>query len=204
MSATKDVKTKFESTTRQAADVTAALAGVKTPDASETYDRIQAFEAATVSATIAKQEAARTAQEATAAYQTLRRYVRLINNACVNICEVHGVVSAEYFAVVDRGDDPGLARRLEPEIRRVSGFGPPLADSLAHLLGELTSAETAEAKAKATLRSSQRELDAALLNLQGAIAQGRAVLATLGIKVPRTVKKKSEPVKLVTITPEAA
>ena len=81
----------------------------------------------------------------------------------------------------------------------------PLADGLAHMLRDLTAAETAAAQAKASLTSSQRDLDAALLNLQGAVAQGRAVLATLGIKLSRKVKKKSEPVKPVaTIVPQAA
>lgn len=113
--------------------------------------------------------------------------------------------SAEYFTVVDRGDDAGLARRLEPEMRRVNGYGPSLADGLAHLLRDLTAAETAAAQAKTAFITSQRELDATILNLQGAVAQGRAVLATLGVKVSRKIKKKAEPVKpVVAVVPEAA
>lgn len=105
----------------------------------------------------------------------------------------------------DRGGDAGLARRLEPEMRRVSGFGPPLADGLAHMLRDFDAAETAAAQAKAALTASQRNLDAALLNLQGAVAQGRAVLATLGVKLARRTRKKSEPVKpIASIVPQAA
>lgn len=205
MSTIKDISTKFESTSRQSAEVTAALAGFNTPNAVEAYERLQAIESATVKAATAKQNAARIAEETTTAYETLRKNVRLLNTACVNICEIRGIVSAEYFTVVDRGDDAGLARRLEPEMRRVPGFGPPLADGLAHMLRDLAAAETAAAQARASFTSSQRDLDAALLNLQGAVAQGRAVLATLGVKLSRKVKKKSEPVKpIASIVPQAA
>lgn len=50
--------------------------------------------------------------------------------------------------------------------------------------------QTAATSAKATLVSWERNLDAALLNLQGSVAQGRAVLATMGIKLARKPKKK--------------
>lgn len=205
MSTNKDISTKFESTTRQSAEVSAALAGFNTPNAVEAYERIQASESATVKAATTKLTATRIADETTTAYEMLRKDVRLLNTACVNICEIRGVVAAEFFTVVDRGDDAGLGRRLEPEMRRVTGFGPPLADGLAHMLRDLGAAETAAAQAKANFTSSQRDLDAALLNLQGAVAQGRAVLATLGVKVSRKIKKKAEPVKPVTaIVPQAA
>lgn len=205
MGTIKDISTKFESTSKQSAEVTAALAEFETPAAVEAYDRLQASETITVRAATAKQTAARVADEANTAFETLRKNVRLLNAACVNICELRGIVSAEYFTVVDRGDDAGLARRLEPEMRRVSGFGPPLADGLAHMLRDFDAAETAAAQAKAALTASQRNLDAALLNLQGAVAQGRAVLATLGVKLSRRIKKKSEPVKAIaSIVPQAA
>ncbi|MER2561071.1 MAG: hypothetical protein ABTQ32_10145 [Myxococcaceae bacterium] len=205
MSSNIDISAKFESTSKQSATVTAALAGYNTPAAVEAYDRLQASETITVKAATAKQNAARLADETTITYETLRKNVRLLNTACVNICEIRGIVSAEYFTVVDRGDDAGLARRLEPEMRRVNGFGPPLADGLAHMLRDLAAAETAAAQARASFTSSQRDLDAALLNLQGAVAQGRAVLATLGVKLSRKVKKKSEPVKpIASIVPQAA
>ena len=205
MSSNIDVSTKFQSASKQSAEVTAALAEFETPAAVEAYDRLQASETVTVRAATAKQSAARVADEANTAFETLRKNVRLLNAACVNICELRGIVSAEYFTVVDRGDDAGLARRLEPEMRRVPGFGPPLADGLAHMLRDLAAAETAAAQARASYTSSQRDLDAALLNLQGAVAQGRAVLATLGVKLSRKVKKKSEPVKpIASIVPQAA
>lgn len=205
MSSIQSVTTKFQSSSRQSAEVSSALAEFNTPAAVEAYERIQAIESAVVKAAIIKQTATRLSDDTSTAYETLRKNVRLLNAACVNICEIRGIVSAEYFTVVDRGDDAGLGRRLEPEMRRVSGFGPPLADGLAHMLRELNAAELAATQAKASLTASQRDLDAAILNLQGAVAQGRAVLATLGVKVSRKIKKKSEPVKpIATIVPTAA
>ncbi|MBM4784338.1 MAG: hypothetical protein GQE15_42265 [Archangiaceae bacterium] len=205
MSWTRDISVKFESTSRQSAEVTAALTAFKTPAAVEMYARIQAAESEAVRAATSKQSAARIAAEATRAYETLRKNVRLLNVACVNVCEIRGIVSGEYFTVVDRGDEAGLARRLEPEMRRVPGYGPPLADGLAHMLRDLTTAETVSAEAKARLTSSQRDLDAAVLSLQSAVAQGRAVLATLGVKLTLRIKKKAELTKSpASIVPQAA
>lgn len=90
-----------------------------------------------------------------------------------------------------KGDDAGLARRLEAEIRRVAGYGSGLADALAQLVRELQAAEAEAQRAKDTLTTAMRELDSAILNLQGAVAQGRAVLATFGVKLTRKMKKKS-------------
>jgi hypothetical protein len=204
MSFNQAVSAKFDSTSRQSAEVTAALASVTTPAAIEAYERIQAIEASAVKTANLHLVASRAAQEAAKTYETLRKHVRLLNAACVNVCAIRGIVSAEYFTVVDRGDDAGLARRLEPEMRRVPGFGPPLADGLAHLLRDLVAAETAHGRAKAALTAAQRDLDAALLNLQGAVAQGRAVLATVGVKLSRKSKKKTEPKPVAPIMPVAA
>ena len=82
---------------------------------------------------------------------------------------------------------------------RVPKYGPPLADALAHLLRELSAADVASQNAEAALVTAQRELDAAILNLQGSVAQGRAVLATMGVKLKRKVAKK----KPLTLVPPA-
>jgi hypothetical protein len=119
--------------------------------------------------------------------------VRGLATWTLDIGEVEGVVSAEHFTVMDKGDDAGLARRLEPEIRRVPGYGAAFADAMVHILRELSTAETAAQHAKAHLTTSMRELDSAILSLQSIVAQGRAVLATFGVKLTRKTKKKSAP-----------
>ncbi|MDP3237100.1 MAG: hypothetical protein Q8N26_30205 [Myxococcales bacterium] len=105
---------------------------------------------------------------------------------------IRGVVSAEYFTVVDRGDDAGLALRLEPA----------LADGLAQLLGNLTAAEAASQKARATVTACQRDLDAAIFGLQSVVAQGRAVLASFGVKLTRKKAKKKVEAKVEQPAPQ--
>ncbi len=195
---------KFENTSRLSAEITAALAEFNTPNAVEAYERIQLLETSAVNAAAANRDAFEVAQEATGKYDAVRRKVRLLNDACVNLCEIRGVTVAEYYTVLDSGDDAGLARRLEPEIRRLSGFGPPLADDLAHILRELAKVETTAARAKAELTSSQRALDAAIHNLQAGAAQGRAVLSTLGVQLSRKKKKKADAVKPALVEVESA
>ncbi len=199
MSRTQKTNTKFDSISRQSGEVTALLAGIDEPAATEAYNRIQAIETHAVTSATAQQAAMKVADEAATELEVLSKHVRMLNVACVNICGIRGVVSTEYFTVVDRGDEAGLARRLEPEIRRVPKYGPPLADALAHLLRELSAADVASQNAESALVTAQRELDAAILNLQGSVAQGRAVLATMGVKIKRKVAKK----KALTLVPPA-
>lgn len=190
MSRNQAVNLKFDNISRLSGEVTAALSGLDAPSAVEAYSRIQALETCAVSAATAQLAAVKVADEAAAENDVLHKHLRMLNTAAFNICAIRGIVAADYFGVVDRGDEEGLARRLEPEIRRVPNYGPPLADAYAHMLRDLTAADAASVKAEATLVSAQRELDAAILNLQGVVAQGRAVLASLGVKFTRKTKKK--------------
>lgn len=202
MTTNQNVRTKFDSTTRQSAEVSSALAGLDEPMATEVYERIQAVEADAVNAVTTKRAAQLVADETAAELAVLTRHLRLLNVACLNVCSIRGVVTAEYFAVIDRGDEAGLARRLEPEVRRVPSYGAPLADALAKLLIDLTAATLSSQNADDALITARRELDAAILNLQAVVAQGRAVLATLGVKVSRKKARKKAPV--ATVVPIAA
>ena len=141
MSRNQALNSKFDTTGRQSGEVTAALSIIDQPSAIEAYKRIQAVECSAVAAATARETAVKAAAQAAVELEVIRKHVRMLNAACVNICGIRGVVSAEYFTVVDRGDDAGLALRLEPEIRSVPGYGPALADGLAQLLGSLTAAE---------------------------------------------------------------
>lgn len=199
MSRNQKINTKFDTSSKQSGEVTALLSEISEPSAIEAYNRIQALEANAVSAATAQQAAKNVADEAAAERDVIRKHVTMLNAACVNICGIQGVVSAEYFTIVDRGDAAGLARRLEPEIRRVPNYGPPLADALVLLLRDLTAADVVSQNAESALVTAQRELDAAILNLQGSVAQGRAVLATFGVRLKRKVAKK----KTLTLVPPA-
>ncbi len=190
MSKNQQVSSKFSTASRQSGVVTAALSGLEAPSAVEVYGRIQILEAAAVTAATTQQAAQAALATAIAQLDDARIHLRLINAACVNICAVRGIVSAEHFTVIDKGDEPGLGRRLEPEIRRVPGYGPGLADALHHLVQHVESAEAAWQRARGNQTTAERELDSAILNLQGVVAQGRAVLATFGIKPARKVTKK--------------
>lgn len=191
MSRNQVISSKFSSTSKQSGEVTAALSSLAAATAKEAYTRIQDLEAQAVAAATAEQVAVADAERAAAAFDAARKQVRLLNAACVDICAVEEIVSAEHFTVMDKGDDAGLARRLEPEIRRVAGYGSGLADALAQLVRELQAAEAEAQRAKDALTTAMRELDSAILNLQGAVAQGRAVLATFGVKLTRKTKKKN-------------
>lgn len=190
MSRNQAVNLKFDNSSRLSGEVTAALSALDAPAAIDAYNRIQALETQAVVAATAQQSAVKAADETSAELDVLQKHLRMLNVAAINICTIRGIVSAEYFTVVDRGDEEGLARRLEPEIRRVPNYGPPLADAYAHMLRDLKAAETENLKAEATLVNAQRQLDAAILNLQSVVAQGRAVLASLGVKFIRKTKKK--------------
>ena len=191
MSRNQKVSTKFTSISKLSGDVTAALAPLDSPSARDAYDRIQAIEASSVAAATAEQAAIDASTSADAAVEAARKQLRLLNAACVDICAVQNIVSAQHFTIMDKGDDAGLARRLEPELRRVPHYGAGLADALHHLLHNLGAAETEAQRMEAQRTTSMRELDAALLNLQAVVAQGRAVLATFGVKVASKRKKKS-------------
>lgn len=191
MSRNQIVSTKFTSISKQSGEVTAALSVLDAPAAKEAYSRIQASEAAAVGAASAEQIAVEASNRAAAALDAARKQVRLLNAACVDICAVQNIVSAQHFTIMDKGDDAGLARRLEPEIRRVPSYGPGLADALNHLVRDLATAETDAQRAETQLTTAMRELDSAILNLQGVVAQGRAVLATFGVKLTRKTKKKT-------------
>lgn len=193
MSRSHDVSTKFTSISKLSGEVTASLSGLDSPAAIEAYSRIQVLEADAVKAATTQQVTTAAAKNAIEKLDAARKQVRLLNAACVDICQVQGIVSAEYFTVVDKGDDAGLAKRLEPEIRHVPGYGPALADTVAHLVRDLHAAETACIRAKSALITAQRELDSALLNLQSAVAQGRAVLAAFGVKLARKPAKRKAP-----------
>lgn len=190
MSRNQALNSKFDSTGRRSGEVTAALSAIDEPAATEAYNRIQVVESNAVTAATAKEASVKVATVAAAELEVVRKHVRMLNSACINICAIRGVVSAEYFTVVDRGDDAGLALRLEPEIRSVPGYGPALADGLAHLLRDLSAAEATMQQARATVEARQRDLDAAIFNLQSVVAQGRAVLASCGVKLARKKAKK--------------
>lgn len=202
MSRNQALNSKFDTTGRQSGEVTAALSIIDQPSAIEAYKRIQAVECSAVAAATARETAVKAAAQAAVELEVIRKHVRLLNAACVNICGIRGVVSAEYFTVVDRGDDAGLALRLEPEIRSVPGYGPALADGLAQLLGNLTAAEAASQKARATVTACQRDLDAAIFGLQSVVAQGRAVLASFGVKLTRKKAKKKVEAKVEQPAPQ--
>jgi hypothetical protein len=191
MSRNQMISRSFLYISKLSGEVTAALSGIDAPSAKEAYARIQTLEADTVAAATAEQTAVECAERLRARVAGLRRQLRLFNSACLDICEAEGVVSAEFFAVMDKGDDLGLAQRLEPEIRRVPGYGASFADAMVHLLRELSHAEAAAQQARDHRTSSMRELDSALLNLRGIVAQGRAVLATFGVTLKRKVKNKN-------------
>ena len=191
MSRNQNISTKFTSISKQSGDVTAALSELEAPSAKDAYSRIQTIEASSVAAATAEQNAVTARERADAAAEAVRKNLRLLNAACVDICAVQNIVSAHHFTIMDKGDDAGLARRLEPEVRRVPGYGSGLADAVNHVVRDLDAAETAAQRAETQLITARRELDGAILNLQAAVAQGRAVLATFGVKHTRKTKKKT-------------
>ena len=187
------VGTKFITLSKKSGEVTAALSALDATSAKDAYSRIQAIEASTVAAATAEQTAVAASNTADAAVDAARKQLKLLNAACVDICAVQNIVSAQHFTIMDKGDDAGLACRLEPEIRRVPHYGAGLADALTHLMRNLADAEAEAQRAQTQRTTSMRELDSALLNLQAAVAQGRAVLAAFGVKLARKVKKTSAP-----------
>ncbi len=206
MSRNQKVNTKFTTISKLSGEVTAALTPLDSPSAKDAYNRIQDIEASTVAAATAEQAAVTASNNADSVLDAARTQLRLLNTACINICAVQKIVSAQHFTIMDKGDDAGLARRLEPEIRRVPRYGAGLADALHHLLQDLEVAEAEAQRAETQLTTAMRELDSAILNLQAVVAQGRAVLATFGVKLTRKTKKKAantntEPAAPTTVQP---
>lgn len=202
MSRNQKVSTKFTNLSKLSGDVTAALAPLDSPSARDAYARIQAIEASSVAAATAEQAAIDASDTANEAVEAARKQLKLLNAACVDICAVQNIVSAQHFTIMDKGDDAGLARRLEPELRRVPHYGAGLADALHHLLHNLGAAETEAQRMEAQRTTSMRELDAAILNLQAVVAQGRAVLATFGVKLTRKKKKTATPAAETVAAPQ--
>lgn len=200
------ISAKFTSVSKQSGVVTEALSKLDAPSAKDAYDRIQTIEATSVSAATSEQAATTARDSAKAIEDTARVQLRLLNTACINICAVQKIVSAQHFTIMDKGDEAGLARRLEPEIRRVPRYGAGLADALHHLLQDLEAAEAESQRAETQLTTAMRELDSAILNLQAVVSQGRAALATLGVKLTRKNKKKKAAANTntETATPPAA
>jgi hypothetical protein len=190
MSRNQKVNRKFNAVSRLSGEVTALLSGMSQLPATEAYKRIQASETAALAAATSEMAAAARLEESTSTHGALRKQVRQFNAACMDICRVQGIVSAEHFAVIDKGDDAGMARRLEPVIRTVPRFGPGLADSLKYLVDDLEVAQSARAAARSKHDDAQRDLDTAIFNLQGIVAQGRAVLTSFRVKLSRKTKKK--------------
>lgn len=191
MARSQVISTKFTSLSKLSGEVTAALAALDATSAKDAYDRIQTIEAATIAAATGEQAAVAASNTAAAAVDAARKQLRLLNAACVDICAVQNIVSAQHFTIMDKGDDAGLARRLEPEIRRVPSYGPGLADALNHLVRGLSDREAEAQRAESQRTTAMRELDSSMLNLQAVVAQGRAVLATFGVKLTRKMKKKT-------------
>lgn len=191
MARSQVISTKFTSLSKLSGEVTAALAALDATSAKDAYDRIQTIEAATIAAATGEQAAVAASNTAATAVDAARKQLRLLNAACVDICAVQNIVSAQHFTIMDKGDDAGLARRLEPEIRRVPSYGPGLADALNHLVRGLSDREAEAQRAESQRTTAMRELDSSMLNLQAVVAQGRAVLATFGVKLTRKMKKKT-------------
>jgi hypothetical protein len=118
--------------------------------------------------------------------------LRVVNRSVCGLCVAHGVEGAAMFRSLDRGNEPGLAIRLEIAARSVPALGGGTLSKL--VTSKRHAFETAKRQAVARSTSvvtASREFDAAVLALESLFARGRAVLASAGIRIPARLVRRA-------------
>jgi hypothetical protein len=175
----------MQSAPKQAGVVSQRLSSMRSPPAVKAYDSLQAAEGKFAEASSHRQILAEACRKAKAEETMKFGIVRGFNSAAMGLCKQHGIAEVGPFAIVDRGDPIGLAKRIIPEVSKVPVSGLGLSKMMKTAL---TNAEKASTEADEALKERiQADLlvEGALLRLQAAVAQGNAVLADAGIKVTR-------------------
>lgn len=119
--------------------------------------------------------------------------LRVVNRSVCGLCIAHGVEGAAMFRSLDRGNEPGLATRLEIAAKVVPGLGGNLSKLVASKRHTFETAKRQAAARSTSVVIASREFDSAVLALESLFARGRAVLARVGIRIPARLVHRARP-----------